>query len=414
MKTKQLADVQSSVVLFVLLFVVLTVLYMTKNMFSSVMASIVEAGIMTKSQTGLISAVFWLVYGIFQVLGGFAVDKFSPYKMVIIGIVSGIAANMVIYFNQSYGVVMTVWAINAALQFGLWPGALKIATMQIVSSVRQTAVFWVLLSTSAGQAISLLVASVVPTWVDNFLVSAVALAVMLVVWMVVYKILESRMVEVELQVPVRTTKKDNTDMKTLIQKSGILWLVLISFLITTVSSALKTMLPVMLMESYEGLPAAAANRMGILLIAFSILGMLIANGFHRKVTDNETQAICVFVFLALPFLFIATTIGIWSYWLILVLISAAMIFVQATQPFSNSYPVTRFADYERSGTFAGILNASAAMGNVVATYIFAAMAEHVPWSGVVLSWGICGIVIIVIAVLLHKKWTLFINNTGGK
>ena len=159
MKSKQLTGMKTSVALFLLLFMAHAIVYMTKNMFSAAMASIVEVGAMTKSQTGLINAVFWLIYGTFQVIGGFAADKVSPFKLVLIGIVSGIVSNAVIYMNQSYGVVLVCWSINAALQFGLWPGIFKIVTTQVAPAFRSTAIFWVLMSTSCGQAISLLVAS---------------------------------------------------------------------------------------------------------------------------------------------------------------------------------------------------------------------------------------------------------------
>ena len=131
MKNKCLKSLKYSVILFVLIFVLNSFVYMTKNMFAAAMASIVEDGVMSKSQTGLISAVFWLVYGIFQFAGGFLSDKFNPYKLVTIGIVGGIIANIIIYFNQSFPVVITVWCINAALQFGLWPGCFKIDSSQI-------------------------------------------------------------------------------------------------------------------------------------------------------------------------------------------------------------------------------------------------------------------------------------------
>ena len=83
--------------LFVYLFMMYAVVYMTKSMFSSAMATIVEEGFMTKSQTGLINAVFWLVYALFQVVGGFAADKYSPHKLITIGLVGAIIANIVIY-----------------------------------------------------------------------------------------------------------------------------------------------------------------------------------------------------------------------------------------------------------------------------------------------------------------------------
>ncbi len=414
MKQKQLSSIKLSIVLFLLLFVAHAVVYMTKNMFSAAMASIVEVGAMTKLQTGLISAVFWLVYGTFQVIGGFAADKYSPFKLVLIGILSGIVSNTVIYFNQSYGVVMVVWCINAALQFGLWPGIFKITTTQIAPAFRQTAIFWVLLSNSAGQAISLLVASFVPNWMDNFQISAVSLGVFLILWVVVYKTLEKYMVEVEPEQKTEVRAKDPTDMKTLMRKSGILWVVVISLISTAISTGLKTSVPTMLMESYGDLSAAVANRLSVFLILFSVLGMFLAGGFRKKVTANEMQAICIFIFVTLPFLFMACTVGIWNYWIILALLSGAIIFIQAMAPFSNSYSAARFSGYGRGGTISGILNGSAAFGNVIATYVFPAMAEHLPWSAVVLTWGIGSVVIIVIAICLYKKWTLFIHSEGGK
>ena len=60
---------------FVFIFLLYAVVYMTKNMFTSAMAIIVEEGFMTKSQTGLINAIFWIVYAPFQIIGGFAVDR---------------------------------------------------------------------------------------------------------------------------------------------------------------------------------------------------------------------------------------------------------------------------------------------------------------------------------------------------
>jgi len=79
-KNKYLESKGLSILLFVFLFLLYAVVYMTKNMFSSAMAIIVEDGFMTKSQTGMINAVYWFVYALFQVFGGFAVDKYSPYR----------------------------------------------------------------------------------------------------------------------------------------------------------------------------------------------------------------------------------------------------------------------------------------------------------------------------------------------
>ena len=118
-----------SLMLFFLLFVLYMVVYMTKCMFSSAMATVVEAGIMTKSQTGAINAAFWLVYAPFQIVGGLAADRYSPSKLIIIGLVGAIVSNIIIYSTESYEIIMAAWIFNAIIQFGLWTSIFKIITL---------------------------------------------------------------------------------------------------------------------------------------------------------------------------------------------------------------------------------------------------------------------------------------------
>ena len=153
---KYLESKTLSIILFVFVFLLYAVVYMTKNVFSAAMASIVEEGFMTKSQTGLINAVFWFVYAPFQIVGGFAADKHSPYKLILIGLIGGLISNIIIYFNQSYPVLMAAWSFNAIAQFGLWPGVFKIVSTQTAPSIRGAAVFWLLFSTSVGLGMSML------------------------------------------------------------------------------------------------------------------------------------------------------------------------------------------------------------------------------------------------------------------
>ena len=98
MKLKCLSDSKKSICLFLLVFISYSLIYMTKNCYSAAMADIVKDGIMTKSQTGLISACFYLVYAVFQVVGGVAADRFAPHKLVLIGYIGAGIANMLIYF----------------------------------------------------------------------------------------------------------------------------------------------------------------------------------------------------------------------------------------------------------------------------------------------------------------------------
>lgn len=64
----------------------------------------------------------------------------------------------------------------------------------------------------------------------------------------------------------------------------------------------------------------------------------------------------------------------------------------------------------RIGTVSGILNATASIGNVVASYIFAKMAEVMPWHNVAICWLVVIIVCCSLCTGVLSKWTRFIKE----
>ena len=73
MKTKVLVDISFG-------------LYDKKTVLVQLWLLLFFEGAMTKSQTGLITAVFYLVYAPLQVVGGIFADKYDPEKLIKIGL----------------------------------------------------------------------------------------------------------------------------------------------------------------------------------------------------------------------------------------------------------------------------------------------------------------------------------------
>lgn len=408
---KYLESKSLSVILFVFMFLMYAVVYMTKNMFSSAMAIIVEDGFMTKSQTGLINAVYWLVYAVFQVFGGFAVDKYSPYKLIMLGLIGAAISNIVIYLNQEYYVMMAAWTFNAIVQFGLWPGVFKIVSTQITPSMRGMAVFWLLFSTSVGLGLSMLIASFVSHWKQNFLVSVISLLIMIIIYAILNSFLSKKMVEESvLEEKSKKTEGNKAPMLPLMLSSGLIVFLIICFLRGAIDNGIKMMTPVMLMESYDSLPAALSTRMSSVLIIFSALGTLVAGTVQSKITRNESKAqIILYAVSVLPLLVVCFVGHIHYIWVLLAL-SFAVLFVHGAAPFSQSFIALHFEKYGRIGTVSGILNATASVGNVLASYIFAKMAEIIPWRGVTISWLVVIIACGVLCVAVLPRWTKFVRR----
>lgn len=399
-----------SLLLVVFMFAMYAVVYMTKNIFSAAMASIVEEGVMTKSQTGLINASFWAVYAVFQFAGGFIVDKYSPSKMIMIGMLGAITANLVIYFYPIYPVIIAAWMFNAISQFGLWPGVFKIVSTQIVPSMRKKAAFWMLFSGNFGLGMSLLVASFVKHWRENFVISTVTLVLILIAYVFVDKYTERKMVDEV--IPVDNKKdvdvKEKAKMLPLIISSGLIVVLLICMLRIGVDNGIRMMTPVMLMESYDELPASISTRMSTLLVAFSILGTFLAGFIQSKITSSEMKAqIGIYSLTLLPMITVIF-IGKIHYMWILASLCLVAVLLQSASPFTQSFVSLRFEKYGRIGTVAGIVNAAASVGNILASYVFARMAELMDWKWVVVTWmGIVAFCII-LCIINYRRWMRFL------
>ena len=172
LESRVVCDKKKSVCLFLLLFISYALIYMTKNCYSAAMASIVENGIMSKSQTGLIAAMFYLVYAPFQIVGGIAVDKYSPDKLVLIGIVGAGLSNLMIYLVEGYVAMIIIWSFNAVVQFGVWPGIFKIVATQLKPEHRGWGVFYISMAATFGLILSYVSAAFIKSWKYNFLFSS--------------------------------------------------------------------------------------------------------------------------------------------------------------------------------------------------------------------------------------------------
>lgn len=374
---------------FLFLWIMYAVVYMTKNCYSAATAAIVAEGILTKTQTGLITSVFYLVYTPLQVLGGAFADKYNPERMIKIGLVGSAIANLIIFFNQNYYVMLGVWAFNAVIQFPLWPSVFKIMTSQLVRSDRKTMVFLMSFSSSAGLLLAYLVAAFIPKWQYNFMVSAVLLFVFAVILHFYYnkyvgmKMLpdknfapkEGAQVEEQTQSQISTIK--------LFLFSGFFAMIPVALFRSAIEQGIKVLAPTMLMESYNNVSPMIGNLMGVLPIVLGLLGIFINRLLYPKYIRNEIGGYIIFMFLTLPFLIVLSFIGVVPIPVALLAMSMTTMLLTTTHLFA-SYFNMRFVKYGKNGLAAGISNAATSFGIVLYSYGFSAVADNFGWSAVLI------------------------------
>ncbi len=387
MERKYLINHKKSACLFLLVFVSYALIYMTKNCYSAAMASIVDAGVMTKSQTGLIAAAFYLVYAPFQIVGGIAADKFSPSKLIIIGTLGAGVCNLLVYLVEGYVAMIIIWSLNAVLQFGIWPSIFKIVVSELAPEDRMRGVFLISFSSSFGLLLSYGIAIFISEWKLNFLVSAITLFLLTLVFYAVYKYLSKDMVyDGETQNVKRTTPVSisGKELLGLLIKAGIPLMLIVGMAQSMINLGVKALAPTMLMESYEAVSPSLANALNIILVIAGPIGLCVSRlSFFRKF--NEPLVItCFFAVMLIP-LFVITFIGKLPIAVIVIALFFLMVVTSGTSIFF-SYIYKKFEKYGSVATLSGLFNCMSSLGIVLANYVFARIADSFGWEITTVCW----------------------------
>lgn len=407
-----LEDKKKSLTLFWTVFIMYVLVYMTKNCFSAAMASIVDAGVLTKSQTGLITAVFYLVYTPLQVVGGMVADRFKPDLLIKIGLIGGGIANAIIFFHQDYVVILIAWVFNAIVQFAVWPGAFKIISSQLVPEQRSRAAFFMSFSTTVGLMVAYIVAAMVDRWQDNFAISSVVLFLLTAIFHLITKRVEPYMVPdttprgVHTDKPFELGRRGMSTGKILLMGGAY---VVVSYILlrTMVENGVKTLSATMLMESYEQVSPAVGNLLNTLVILAGVLGTLAVRLGLCRIVKDEIVGTILLLILCIPFIILLHFVGRYNVWIAVGALCVVVAALNGTHYLSLSYNM-RFTRYGLNGTAAGITNAAGSLGIVIQSYGFTKLAEMTDWNTVADLWlGLVSVsaVLLVIVLPTWKRFT---------
>ena len=387
MKRKCLVNHKKSACLFMLVFVAYALIYMTKNCYSAAMASIVDAGVMTKSQTGLIAAAFYLVYAPFQIVGGVAADKFSPSKLILIGMFGAGVCNLLVYIVEGYVAMIIIWSLNAVFQFGIWPSIFKIVVSELAPEDRMRGIFLINFSSSVGLLISYGIAIFISEWKLNFLVSAITLFVLCIAFYAIYKYLSKSMVEDTEVVNAKTVSVVSVSGKELFKllvKAGIPLMLIVGMAQSMINLGVKALAPTMLMESYEAVSPSLANALNIILVLASPIGMCVSRLPFFKKFSEPLVITSLFAVMLVP-LFAITFIGKLPVGFIVFALFVLMVTTSGTSIFF-SYIYKKFEKYGSVATLSGLFNCMSSLGIVLANYVFARIADSFGWGVTTVCW----------------------------
>ena len=405
---KTLNNKKISLLLFLLVWTTYVLVAMARNAASAAIAAIVAEGAMTKSAAGLITSVFYLVYGILQIPGGMLADKYKPDRLILIGLVGSGIANAITVINSSYPVIMGAWVLNALSQFALWPSIIRILSSELEKSHRKMGIFYISLATSVGTFLSYVVAIAVTRWQDNFTFGAIVMFAFAVVFAASYNKISKHMVpDTEEAVKIEEKKHGLTKWQ-IILGSGLLLILPVNLVREIVSTGLRQYAPVMFMETYESISPAIGNSFNLIITLSGVAGVfLVREVLYPKFIKGELTGWLLSFGITLPIVALTLLIGKVNVAVIVVFFSVIYAFVSAAFFFLNAW-VQKFHKYGCEGTVAGLVNAFACIGIVITSYGIGALAEITGnWYSTIWVWIILLAVSLVLISLAASMWKRF-------
>jgi fucose permease len=191
----------------------------------------------------------------------------------------------------------------------------------------------------------------------------------------------------------------------LIIKSGVPILLLTYTIQSLLNLGLKSLAPTMLMENYAGMTPATANRLNIILVLSSSFGLFCSRiPIFKKFC--ETTSIAIMFGVTVPLLLVITFIGRVELAVIIAMLALLMVSVSSMTVFFQ-YVSKAFEKFGLGATLAGLFNCMSAIGIVLATYVFATLADKYGWGVTTKSWLVIAIVSLALSALTVPLWKRF-------
>ncbi|MBR5218914.1 MAG: MFS transporter [Clostridia bacterium] len=412
MKYRHLTNKKTGTLLFLLCWALYCCCYFGRHNFSAALAGIITEGVLSKTQGGTISFCFFICYGVGQVINGALGDRFSPFKMLTIGLALTASANILMSFITSPLLMTIIWAANGFAQAMMWPPILIIFS-QILHE-EQSHKAYVNISTAIpigtlGTYLTSVAIMKYFDWRGVFVFAGVLLSLMLIVFVIVSLSVKSQIIREKCE-EEEITKAENSG-----EKQNMLRLFMVSGLVfTSVSVAIHGMLkdgvttwvPTMITEVYALSPSVSV-LFTTLLPVVNLTGTYAAAYVYKKFIKNEMLGSILFFTIALPPLISMLFIGKMP-----PLLASALLSVVTSSMFGANYLAINlmplhFERFGRVSTVSGALNGIAYIGCAISNYGFGWLSERFGWTTVTLSWVTVCVIAIIFYFISIPRWKRF-------
>ncbi len=379
--------------------------YLTRINFGAVIVEMVDATGISRASLSLAVTGAFFTYGAGQIVSGLLGDRFQPKAVVLAGLLTTSAVNLVLPFFRSHVVIIALWCVNGVAQAFIWPPLVRLMTFLFDSDAYARCAVRVTIGSSVGTILVYLISPIIISLADwrwVFRSCGFAGVIMAFVW--------SRLcfrIEPETNPPGGVRPVPSGGAPRRFPFSALLLMVMITIVLQgALRDGVTTWMPSFISESY-GLGNAVSILTGAILPVFGILSMQFSAWLYRRFIPNPV--LCIGIFFSL------STIASLALWLLrdvspllsvvlLALFNASMHSINQMQ---TAMVPSFFRHTGNVSLVSGVLNSCTYVGSSLSIYGIALVSERSGWGTTLLLWVGAALAGTAISFALSRPWSRY-------
>ena len=403
---------KSSLKLFWCLFFIYTMNTFTKIAFSAVTAAMIKDGVLTKTQAGTVSGIFWFVYAMGQFVGGSLASR-HPIALLKLSLIGGGVANLLMAFSNSYIPILIIWSSNGILQMGLWPSVLYLLTNYIVPQQRGKSLTYIAYCYGIGSILSHICTAVVLThfsWNVVFIWCAMMSFISVIPVFYIKRTLIPQLSE-GIKMPKAEKREKEHLGKGFVWKSGLMFFCTLLLIKSFTETGIKTWMPTILMESH-GVSPSFTSVLSVVLLVLNLFGVSIGAMIYRKLRENEVNTLLFQYLTVVPLMALLLGFRSMNVYVLTIIFSLITVMLYGSGQVMGMYYPSRFQKVGGVAFIGGVLNCFAALGNVIASYLNGLIADLYGWDITIIVWNGAIIFFVLVTLILMPTWKKFRKEQG--
>jgi len=345
--------------LFICLFIIYALNTFTKIAFSAVTAALIDEAVLTKTQAGTISGVFWFVYAIGQFAGGALANRY-PVFLLATSLIGGAVTNILMALSGGYIPMLVIWTANGVLQCGLWPSVLFLLANRIIPEQQGKAFTYIAYCYGIGSIMSYLCTSAVLStlsWQYLFICCGVMSGLCLIPLIYMCKKLFP-VLQVHSETKRIADRKDEKLPRGFVFKSGLIFFCSIFFVKSMCETGIKNWMPTMLLEIHGASPSFT-SLLSVVLLLLNLCGVSLCAFIYNKVKEDESKSLFVIYFLILPLMLSLLKFRSMNMYVLTVIFSIITVLLYGTGQILSTYFPRRLHVYGKTAFIGGDVSFSA-------------------------------------------------------